>query len=184
MVLSESWCTTRFNIGPLLFLIFINDIVVDLDTNVRLFADDTSLYITVDTPQNSAFKLSNNLSNIHKWATEWLVTFNPSKSESLLISRRHTDFQHPALVMNNQQIQEVDFHKHLGLVFSRDGTWHEHIKLITSKAWTRINIMRKLKYQLDRKALEIIYFTFIRPILEYAGVIWDNCTQFEQQELE
>ena len=44
--------------------------------------------------------------------------------------------------------------------------------------------MRKLKFQFDRKALEIIYFTFIRPILEYADVVWDNCTQFDQTEIE
>ena len=44
--------------------------------------------------------------------------------------------------------------------------------------------MRKLKFQFDRKTLEIIYFTFIRPILEYADVVWDNCTQFDQTEIE
>ena len=44
--------------------------------------------------------------------------------------------------------------------------------------------MRKLKFKIDRKSLEIIYTTFIRPILEYADVIWDNYTQYEKQELE
>ena len=44
--------------------------------------------------------------------------------------------------------------------------------------------MRKLKYELDRNLLETIYMTFIRPILEYADVLWDHCTQQEKQELE
>ena len=44
--------------------------------------------------------------------------------------------------------------------------------------------MRKLKFQLDRKSLQTIYFSFIRPLLEYAGVIWDNCFQYEANELE
>ena len=44
--------------------------------------------------------------------------------------------------------------------------------------------MRRLKYGIDRKSLEIIYTTFIRPILEYADVIWDNCNDYEKQELE
>ena len=86
--------------------------------------------------------------------------------------------------MDNNVIQEVNSHKHLGLTFSNDGTWHKHITNITSKAWTRINIMRKLKFKLDRRALEIIYFTFIRPILEYACVIFDNCTQYEFNNIE
>lgn len=171
-------------LGPLLFLIFINDIVVDLDTNVRLFADDTSLYIIVDTPVNAALKLNSDLLKIHNWATRWLVTFNPSKSESLLISRKRSDIDHPPLVMNDQPILEVNCHKHLGLLFSSNGTWHDHINQITSKAWTRINVMRKLKFVLDRKSLQTIYFTFVRPILEYSDIIWDNCTQYEKDELD
>ena len=48
----------------------------------------------------------------------------------------------------------------------------------------RLNIMRKLKFDLDRKSLETIYISFIRPILEYADIIWDNCSQQEKQDLE
>ena len=69
-------------LGPLLFLIYINDIVKDIDTNVRLFADDTSLYIIMDTPVNAAQKLNADLSKIHNWAIRWLVTFNPSMTVS------------------------------------------------------------------------------------------------------
>ena len=69
-------------------------------------------------------------------------------------------------------------------MFSNDGTWCEHIIFITSTAWTNIKVMRKLKYKLEWKALEIIYFTFIRSTLEYSGIIWDNCTQYEQNEIE
>ena len=53
-----------------------------------------------------------------------------------------------------------------------------------TKAWLRINIMRRLKFQLDRKSLQTIYISFIRPLLEYADVVWDNCTQQEANELE
>ena len=44
--------------------------------------------------------------------------------------------------------------------------------------------MRKLKFQLNRKSLQTIYFSFIRTLLEYADVVWDNCTQYEANELE
>ena len=59
--------------------------------------------------------------------------------------------------MQNQQITEVDSHKHLGLYLSNDCTWHKHINYITEIAWTRIKIMRRLKFKLDRKSLEQIY---------------------------
>ena len=58
-----------------------------------------------------------------------------------------------------------------------------HMEYILLKAWQRINIMRKLKYQLDRLSLEILYTSFIRPILEYGDILFDNCTQYEKDEL-
>ena len=86
--------------------------------------------------------------------------------------------------MRDQQIKEVESHKHLGVILSNDCTWQEHIDYIKEKAWTRINIMRRLKYDLDRKSLETNYKSFIRPLLEFSDVIWDNCTQQNKNELE
>ena len=86
--------------------------------------------------------------------------------------------------MNQIQIQEVTSHKHLGLIFSNDCTWHEHRDNIKSKAWNRIYIMRKLKFKLDRHSLQTIYFSFIRPLLEYSDVVLDNCALYEVNELE
>ena len=73
--------------------------------------------------------------------------------------------------MSNQEITEVNFHKHLGIFLSNDCTWHKHIDYIKEKNMGRVNVMRRLKFQLDRKALEIIYTSFIRPILEYGNEI-------------
>ena len=171
-------------LGPLLFLLYINDIVKNIGSNIRLFADDTSLFIIVDNPTTAALCLNSDLEKLSRWAAIWLVTFNPSKNESLLISRKINKPIHPNLYMQNVQIQEVSSHKHLGLYFSNDCSWHQHIYYIKQKAWFRIHIMRKLKFKLDRKSLETIYLTFIRPLLEYGDVIWDNCTQYEKNELD
>lgn len=171
-------------LGPLLFLLYINDIVTDIGSHIRLFADDTSLFIIVDNPITAANCLNTDLNKISRWAETWLVTFNPTKTEALLFSRKLNKPQHPPLLMQNHQIAEVNTHKHLGLYLSNDCTWHHHINYIKDKAWFRINIMRKFKFKLDRKSLEIIYTTFIRPLLEYGDVIWDNCTQYEKLELE
>ena len=75
--------------GPLLFLININDIVNNLSSNARLFADDTSLYVLVNNPNEAAVKLNEDLLKIDSWSKQWLVTFNPLKTESLLISRKN-----------------------------------------------------------------------------------------------
>ena len=169
---SSNWSSVEAGVpkgsilGLLLFLLYINDIVENINSSIRLFADDTTLYIIVANPLHAANQLNSDLSKIHQWATKWLVTFNPSKSESIIFSRKRKKPNHPNLVMDQQSIQEVNSHRHLGLVLSNDCTWHDHLEYIKSKAWTRINVMRKLKFKLDRRSLQIIYFTFIRPILE------------------
>lgn len=174
-------------LGPLLFLIFINDIVTQVRSNIRLFADDTSLYLIIDKRDQmmaTTDSLNEDISNISKWASDWLVTFNPSKSESMIISRKHNTNLYPALIMDNQHIVEVSEHKHLGVILSNDCSWHSHIEYIVSKAWPKINLMRSLAYKLDRRSLETMYISFIRPLLEYADTIWDNCTENDKHELD
>ena len=154
-------------LGPMLFLIYINDIVKELSANVRLFADDTSLYVIVEYPISNL--LNNDLLKISPWAGKCLVKFNPVKTEWLVITRRRNKRHPPPLYMNNVEIKEVDSHKHLGLTFfSNDLTWNDHIASITSIAWKRIGTLRRNKFILDQRSLNKIYITYIRPLLEYA----------------
>ena len=141
---NSSWTSVKAGVpqgsifGPLLFLLYINDIVVDINSSIRLFADDTSLYIIVDDPIQAAEQLNLDLEKIHRWAEKWLVTFNPIKSECILLSRKCNKPYHPPVLLNQTQIAEVNSHKHLGIIFSNDCTWHEHLELVKSKAWKRI----------------------------------------------
>ena len=120
-------------LGTLLFLVFINDILEEINSSIRLFADDTSLYIVVDNPLDSAIKLNTDLSRIDMWASRWLVTFNCSKSESLIFIRKVNKPYHPPIYVHYQQVNEVTSHKHLGIYLSRDWTRHGHIEHIKLK---------------------------------------------------
>ena len=86
--------------------------------------------------------------------------------------------------MSDVLIKEISSHKHIGVHLSSDCTWHSHIERIKEKALQRLNVMRRLKFILDRKSLEMIYISFIRPVLEYGDTIWDNCTLYETRELD
>jgi hypothetical protein len=66
-----------------------------------LSADDTSLYVTVNTPQNAADIINRNLEKIHQWSVNWLVKFNPQKTETMVISRKLIKPLHPSLEMNS-----------------------------------------------------------------------------------
>ena len=82
---------------PLLFLLYINDIVLDIGSNICLFADDTSLFIIVDNPVAAADCLNNDLDKISQWAATWLVSFNPTNTEPIIISRKFNKAQHPPI---------------------------------------------------------------------------------------
>ena len=120
---TSSWTSVKAGVpqgsilGPLLFLLYINDIIEDINSSIRLFADETSLYIIVDGPIQTAEQLNLDLTKIHRWLDKWLVTFNPRKSDSILLSRKHNKPYHPAVLLNQTQIAEVNSHKHLGINF-------------------------------------------------------------------
>ena len=101
-------------LGPLLF---INDFVRDIGSNIRLFADDTRLFIIVENPDTAIELLNQDLEEIMTWAKTWLVFCNPKKTESLLISRKLNKPVHPPLFTDNQVITEVESHNHLGVFF-------------------------------------------------------------------
>jgi hypothetical protein len=79
--------------------------------------------------------------------------------------------------MNNLELQKVDNRKHLGVIFLNNGFWHDHVDYIVRKSYTRLNMLRKVRMTLDRFSLDKFYMLFIRPILEYADVIWDSQNQ-------
>ena len=160
---------------PILFLIYINDIADHTDGICRLFADDTSLGHTSNDLQNLQDIVNSDLSNIKKWSEDWLITFNPDKTDIMLFdSRRQGNLN---FKFGQTDILFVDFHKYLGIVFSSDDKWTRHIDYILSKASKQVCVLRKLKFILKQEILEKIYLTFIRPLLEYSCEVWDNCSQ-------
>ena len=90
----------------------------------------------------------------------------------------------PSLIFNNVELDYVDTHKHLGVTLSDDGTWHAHISNIASSASKVLGTMKLLKFKLKRTTLCQMYISYLRPILEYASIIWDNCTEYEKELLE
>ena len=91
-------------LGPLLFLIYINDLSDNLTSNAKLFADDTSLFSVVHNVNTSAKELNDDLKEVNKWAFQWKTSFNPDPSkqaQEVIFSRKSKRSTHPALVFNN-----------------------------------------------------------------------------------
>ena len=102
----------------------------------------------------------------------------------MLVSLKRNPPDHPPLIFQGHQLENVLEHKHLGLSLRSDLKWNEHVKQVATKACKQVNILKTLQYRLDRDTLETIYTSFIRPILEYGNVVWDGCTQDDAKLLE
>jgi hypothetical protein len=153
-------------LGPLLFLIFINDIVYIISKcKIRMFADDTCLFVEIDDPTEAASDLNHDLKSISMWAKKWLVNFSPPKTKEMIISTKTSNINHPPLVLNNCPITRVQTHKHLGLILSSNLSWTTHIGESAKKANKILNYLLPLKMKLDRKSLQMAYNSFIRPII-------------------
>ena len=94
-------------LGPLLFLSYINDLIEGLTTNVKLFADDTSLFSVVHDTQTSANDLNKDSKIINNWAFQWKMNFNPDptkQAHEVIFSRETKEIYHPPLVFNNSNV--------------------------------------------------------------------------------
>ena len=169
-------------LGPTLFLVFINDIVENIMSVVRLFADDTSLSSSLDNAITRAETLNRDLVTIENWAKRWKMNFNVDKTEVVHFGKE-TNLRYQ-IVFENSPLTESNSHKHLGLILQHNGKWDEHIVSIASKANILISCLKGYKYRLCRKALETMYSSFILPIFDYADIVWDNCTAAQANILE
>ena len=142
-----------FILGPLPFLVYINHIVEEIQSNINSFADDTCLSMVVGNPSAAGTILQNDINRIIIWADKWLVRFKPSKSESLIIFKKRNKPTHPDLLIYNAVIPKVNIHKHLGVFISSNVSWDNHLKNIIDKSRKKISIMRHLKSVLDRLSL-------------------------------
>ncbi len=172
-------------LGPLLFLIFINDITeVVLHTKIRLFADDTCLFVTVDNRDQTADLVNTDLQALQEWSNKWLVTFSPPKTQSLIISNKANIDRHPVIYLNNMVVTEVKEHKHLGIVFQRNLKWNSQINEMYVKSMKRLDILQAFKFKLNRSALERFYKSFVLPVLEYGDILWSGAQEYELNKLD
>ena len=167
-------------LGPLLFLIYINDLPNELKSNAKLFADDTSLFTIVKDKTESANILSNDLSEISKWAYDWEMLFNPDPckpAKEVVISRKKKTQSHPAISLNNIQVERTSYQKHLGLLLDEKLNFKQHVDsaiLKMNKGVSVITVIKKLRHSLPRKSLLTIYKTFLRPLVDYGDIIYDQ----------
>ena len=118
-------------LGPLLFLVYINDLEKNIKSNIKFFADDTMLFSIVKDPEVTAMELNHDLNIIRQWAYQWKMEFNPDvtkQATEIIFSCKKNKPNHPQLTFNNNTVVEVKDQKHLGLTLAPNLSFSKHIQ--------------------------------------------------------
>ncbi|MBY0580626.1 MAG: reverse transcriptase family protein [Rickettsiales bacterium] len=170
-------------LGPLLFLIFINDLPDQVKNPIKLYADDSKIINIIKNP-NDSINLQNDINNIMAWSSIWLTKFNYEKCKVMHIGKKNPNatFIMTDIDCNyNYTLCNTKAERDLGIMVQSDLKWHSQVDSVTSKANGMLGtIKRSFKY-LDVNIVKMLYTAFIRPHLEFAVQAW---SPFLKQDID
>lgn len=162
-------------LGPLLFLIYINDLPDSINSAIRLFADDCVIYREINNEYDNQF-LQSDLDTVSTWCNKWLMTLNSNKSKCMSITRR--SISPPCTYrINAVPLQHVSSYKYLGVYITNNLSWHTHVTYICNNANRTLGYLRRNFSRAPLSLKILLYRSLIRPKLEYASAIWDPVQQ-------
>ena len=159
------------NLGPLLFAIFINDLPNFICSDTLMFADDVKLYRRIAN-FNDCLNLQQDLTQLCKWCVANKLDLNVNKCKILSYTRKYS-YPKFEYTINNNILERVDSVIDLGVVFTKDLNFKNHISITSDKAIKKLGfVIRNCKEFKNTSALKRIYTSLVRPLLEYATVVW------------
>ncbi len=169
-------------LGPLLFLVYINDLPECVRSTACLFADDCLLYQIISTTTD-AMALQQDLNNLLQWEDDWLMAFNPDKCEVLCVTNKRKIT--PATYnIRGHQLKQVESARYLGVDIDSRLTFNRHIDRITKQANGIKVFLQRNNNSFPCKIKASCYTTFVRPLLEYASTVWSPHTQRNMNKVE
>ena len=149
-----------------------HDIIHEIESEILIFADDTSLFASGSDPAITAAQLNRDLEKISAWGDRWKVTFNAKKSKDIIFSNKYLN-NSPPLIFNNNYIERVNSHRHLGLILSSTLDWSMQIKEVCLRANRKLSVLRSVKI-LSRQTLDLLYKITVRSVIDYSLPVYFN----------
>ena len=171
-------------LGPLLFLIFINDLPSVANSKTRLFADDCILYRSIRNRQD-CITLQNDLNNLAEWEKSWGMQFHPEKCNSLSVTRSHSPIKHD-YILKGHKLESVETAKylHVGVTLSNNMKWDTHINNISNKASKILGFLKRNLQIKNEETKSLAYKSMVRSNLEYCSSVWSPNTKTLKDKLE
>jgi len=172
-------------LGPLLFLLFINDIESNLNTgtSIRLFADDCLLYRPIHTIRDQVL-LQQDLASLQAWSITWGMKFNPTKCNILRTRSGLRGTMNYFYELHNVILEEVSTAKYLGVWISNDLSWTHHVDYVAKKGNQKLGFLRRNLRGAPLASRRLAYTSLVRSGLEYAAPIWDPHKLKDRVKLE
>ena len=162
-------------LGPLLFLMYINDLPLDITSSILLFAYDCIMYLGLSSMESPQL-LQADLNTLSKWAEIWQMRFNSDKCFVMYLSRSKTPVR-STYFLGSTALKEIASHPYLGITLSSDLRFNEHCDKVSKKAGKMLNFISRNFYHCTRDVKSKLYLSLVRPIMEYAVAAWDPYTQ-------
>ena len=161
------------HLGPVLFIVFINNLPSTVSIPTEIYADDTTLHHEHSKlPSCSTYPaLQEVIDCTEDWAESWHGKFGHAKTRILSTNK---DIMLEALTptMEGQAVTVTDNHRHLGVVLSEDLKWSKHAQCILAAASKRAGLLRLMARYLPLPVASILYVYYVHPVLEYASPVW------------
>jgi len=160
-----------------MFLLYINDIDTNITSSIRLFANDCVLYKVIKSSQDHLL-LQQDLNNLVQWADTWQMKLNIEKCVTMTCTRPRPPASIPTVyLINKHPLKIVNQHDYLGVRLHSSMTCNHHIQCKVNKATKVLNFIKCILYKCTREVKITAYFTLVRPLLEYAAMVWDPYQQ-------
>jgi hypothetical protein len=167
-------------LGPLLFVIFVNDLPNAVTSCIQLFADDAKLFRCIRTPEDQAH-LQEDLDRMEEWTKTWKMYFNPTKCQVMQIGSRIPEHTYK---LCQQDLETTDTIRDLGILVSRNLIFSEYINSQVIKANRILGMIRRTFLRLDYKTFTLLYKALVRPHLEYCHHLTYPCLEKDWKSLE
>ncbi len=162
-------------LGPLLFLIYINDLPnVSKKLSFYLFADDTNLFYESDNLDELQKTVNKELKSILVWLNVNRLALNVSKTNFVIFSAVNKPTKPVTIVINKKAIEQKEYVKYLGVLIDCKLTFKQHITAVSKKIARAIGLMYKLRHFVSQNISIMMYYSIIYPFLIYAAPIWGN----------
>ena len=162
-------------LGPLLFILYINDIQNCSEiVSILLFADDTNILYSHSCLKTLNVTLQTEMNKIAEWLNLNKLSINTTKTKLVLFRSPNKKKYEMKLFINNQHIIQVKNTTFLGVVLDEYLTWKDHINLITKKVIKSAGIIAKIRHYTNLNTLKLIYYALVYPYLIYGNLLWGN----------